>query len=204
MESYLLFLLIAMITILSPGPGVILTLTNTIRFGSKNALQGILGIAFGTFIIAGVSATSLGILLATSALAFTVMKLIGAAYLIYLGIKLWRSPPLQVKIDEKSTKNKRLLFIEGMTLQLTNPKAIFFFISVFPQFINFNVSSTVQFLTLVVTYSSLVIIIHLLYSLAAKSARAWFTTAKGSNWLNKISGSTFMCFGIGLGVASKS
>ena len=92
MENYLLFTLIATVTILSPGPGVLLTLTNSIRYGFFGAIGGIVGIAFGTFIVAGLSATSVGVILATSAMAFTVMKFIGAAYLIYLGVKLWQSP----------------------------------------------------------------------------------------------------------------
>ncbi|WHI49723.1 LysE family transporter [Microbulbifer sp. MLAF003] len=78
MESYILFFIIAVATILSPGPGVILTLTNAIRYGTSGAIGGILGIAFGTFIVAGVSATSLGVILATSAVAFSIMKYIGA------------------------------------------------------------------------------------------------------------------------------
>ena len=154
MENYLIFLLIAIITVLSPGPGVVLTLTNTIRYGAKDAVNGILGIAFGTFIVAGISATSLGLLLATSSIAFTIMKLIGAAYLIYLGIKLWRSPSVKIELNEKISKNRKLQFIEGLALQLTNPKAIFFFMSVFPQFINFNHGYIAQFILLVVTYIS--------------------------------------------------
>ena len=80
MENYLLFFIIAVATILSPGPGVILTLTNAIRYGFSGAMGGILGIAFGTFIVAGVSATSLGVILATSSIAFSIMKYLGAAY----------------------------------------------------------------------------------------------------------------------------
>ena len=203
MENYLIFLLIAIITVLSPGPGVVLTLTNTIRFGARGAVGGILGIAFGTFIVAGVSATSLGLLLMTSSIAFTAMKFVGAAYLIYLGIKLWRSPPVKIVLNDISSKNRTLQFIEGLALQLTNPKAIFFFMSVFPQFINFNQGYTAQFMLLVVTYSLLVVIIHLLYSFLAKSARFWLASEKGGRLVNRFSGGTFMCFGIGLATASK-
>jgi len=203
MENYLIFLLIAIITVLSPGPGVVLTLTNTIRFGSKGAIGGILGIAFGTFIVAGVSATSLGLLLVTSSVAFTIMKFIGAAYLIYLGVKLWRSPPVKIELNNKPRKNRKLQFVEGFALQLTNPKAIFFFMSVFPQFINFSHGYTAQFLLLVVTYSLLVVIIHLLYSFLAKSARLWLASKKGGRLVNRFSGGTFMCFGVGLATASK-
>ena len=92
MDNYHLYLLIALITVASPGPGVILTLSNAIRYGVRSALSGMLGIASGIFMKSVLSATSLGILLASSALAFTILKYIGAAYLIYLGIKLWKAP----------------------------------------------------------------------------------------------------------------
>jgi len=142
-------------------------------------------------------------LLVTSTIAFTIMKFIGAAYLIYLGIKLWRSPPVAIEIKQKTSKNKKRQFVEGLALQLTNPKAIFFFMSIFPQFINFNHHYISQFLLLVVTYSLLVIIIHLLYSFLAKSARLWLASDKGGRIVNRCSGGTFMCFGVGLATASK-
>ena len=173
MDSYLLFLIIAIATVVSPGPGVILTLSNSIRFGVSGAIGGIFGIAFGTFIVAGISATSLGVLLATSTVAFSVMKFVGAAYLIYLGIKLWRSPVVKIAAQNAAVKSRKWQFVEGLTLQLTNPKAVFFFMSIFPQFVDFSSNYVGQFTLLAVTYSSLVIIIHLLYAHLVKSARSW-------------------------------
>ncbi|MGH1426852.1 MAG: LysE family translocator [Arenicella sp.] len=203
MESYLLFLVIAAITVVSPGPGVILTLTNTIRFGMSGAVGGILGIACGTFIVAGVSATSLGVLLATSSVAFTIMKYVGAAYLIYLGIKLWRTPVEEIDVASATLKSKKLQFLEGLILQVTNPKAVFFFMSIFPQFIDFGTNATEQFVLLVVSYSLLVIAIHFLYSIIAKKARRWFSSQKGGRSMNRVGGTTFIGFGIGLASANK-
>ncbi len=203
MESYLLFLVIAAITVVSPGPGVILTLTNTIRFGMSGAVGGILGIACGTFIVAGVSATSLGVLLATSSVAFTIMKYVGAAYLIYLGIKLWRTPVEEIDVTSATLKSKKLQFLEGLILQVTNPKAVFFFMSIFPQFIDFGTNATEQFVLLVVSYSLLVIAIHFLYSSIAKKARRWFSSQKGGRSMNRVGGTTFIGFGIGLASANK-
>jgi threonine/homoserine/homoserine lactone efflux protein len=207
MENYLLFVLIAIITVLSPGPGVILTLTNAIRYGVSGTAGGILGIAFGTFIVAAISATSLGLILATSAIAFSVMKYIGAAYLIYLGVKLWRSPAVKMDVTKTSTKaspkNIKRRFIEGLSLQLTNPKAVFFFMSIFPQFIDYSTAYTQQFVLLVVTYSLLVVVIHLLYAYLARSARTWLSSDKGGRIVNRLGGGTFMCFGVGLASASR-
>ena len=73
-------------TVFSPGPGVVMTLTNSLRYGMKGTFGGILGIASGALGVAAVSATSVGVVLAASAVAFTVMKYIVAAYLVYLGI----------------------------------------------------------------------------------------------------------------------
>ena len=203
MESYILFLIIAIATVSSPGPGVLLTLTNSIRYGIIGAAGSILGIAFGTFIVAGISATSLGIILATSSVAFSVMKYIGAIYLIYLGIKMWRSPASKINTQHIVTKGKKLLFIEAVALQLTNPKAVFFFMSIFPQFIDYSSDYIRQFMLLVVTYSSLVVVIHFLYAFIAKSARSWFASEKGGRIVNRLGGGTFMCFGLGLASANK-
>jgi threonine/homoserine/homoserine lactone efflux protein len=203
MNGYILFSIIAIVTILSPGPGVLLTLTNSIYYGVRGAVGGIFGIAFGTFIVAGISATSIGVLLSTSAIAFTVMKFIGAAYLIYLGIKLWCSPVTKIDIKNTTKKGMKIQFIEGVTLQLTNPKAVFFFMSIFPQFINYSSNNITQFALLVVTYSGLVLIIHFSYALLAKKAQNWFSSEKGSKVINRVGGGAFVFFGIGLASATK-
>jgi len=206
MEGYFLFTLIAIVTIFSPCPGVLLTLTNSIRYGMSGASSGIVGIAFVTFIIAAVSATGVGVLLATSALAFTILKFIGAAYLIYLGIKLWRSPNVKIQTNSGTRIERRpikLQFIEGLTLQITNPKAVFFFMSIFPQFVDYTAHYLGHFLLLVIIYSCLVLIIHFLYAYITKTARNWLSSEKASLIVNRTGGGTFVLFGIGLASSTK-
>jgi threonine/homoserine/homoserine lactone efflux protein len=91
-----------------------------------------------------------------------------------------------------------------LSLQLTNPKAIFFFLSVFPQFIDSARSYALQFFLLVVTYAILVIGIHTVYALFAHQARGWLTSERGGRILNKAGGATFVCFGAALAAAKKS
>ena len=202
MDQYWVYLLIVIITVASPGPGVILTLSNAIRYGVKSALSAVLGIAVGIFIIASISATSLGVLLATSALAFTIIKLVGAAYLIYLGIKLWRSPSLRFDdktIDAFATQSsfaKR--FKEGFFITLLNPKPIFFFMSLFPQFINPQQSYGTQFAILTLTFCGVILLVHTLYALGANAIRSWLSSPKGSKMVNRVGGSVFIVFGLGL------
>lgn len=203
MDSYLLFLIITVATIMSPGPGVLLTLTNAVRFGVRGAIGGILGLAVGSFIVAGVSATGLGIVLATSALAFTMLKLIGAAYLIYLGIRLWRAPATRIELTERNRASGLRQFIEGLSLQLTNPKAVFFFLSILPQFVDYDAAHFNQFALLVVTYSLLLVIIHVIYASLARTTRRWVASDKGGRLLNRLGGGTFMFFGVGLAATSR-
>lgn len=190
-------------TVLSPGPGVTLTLTNSIRYGMYETFGGILGIAIGASVVAGISATGLGLILAASATAFTIMKYIGAAYLIYLGIKMWRTPPMVTNEPAPLKPSMRRRFLEGLTLQLSNPKAIFFFLSIFPQFIDNSRPYVFQFFTLVLTYSCLVIGIHLLYAMSAHKVKRWLSSPRGSRVFNRIGGGAFVFFGLALATAKK-
>lgn len=190
-------------TVLSPGPGVVMTLTNSLRYGLKGTIGGIVGISFGALVVASISATSLGILLATSALAFTIMKFVGAAYLVFLGIKLWKAPAFHFKEQAPHEASFRKRFIEGISLQLTNPKAIFFFLSVFPQFIDASASYSMQFSVLVLTYSALVIVIHCLYAFFAQRAKAWLSSERGGRTINRAGAVTFVFFGAALATAKR-
>lgn len=203
MELYALFVLMASATVLSPGPGVVMTLTNALRYGLRGSFGGILGVATGALVVAALSATSLGVLLATSATAFTVIKLAGAAYLVYLGLRLWRAPPFHFAAGASHDASFGRRFAEGLTLQFTNPKAIFFFLSVLPQFIDARQPYAVQFAVLVGTYSALVVIIHCGYALFAQRARGWLSSERGGRLVNRMAGTTFMCFGAAMAVAKR-
>ena len=208
MDNYHLYLLIALITVASPGPGVILTLSNAIRYGVRSALSGMFGIASGIFMISILSATSLGILLASSALAFTILKYIGAAYLIYLGIKLWKAPAQTLQRAEilSGSKQQEQLgarFKEGFLITLLNPKPIFFFMSLFPQFIQHGQSYLQQFSILTITFCGLIILVHTFYTFSAYAIKDWLLTPKGSRIVNRIGGTVFVFFGIGLATSQK-
>lgn len=203
MKLYPVFLLMAFITVLIPGPGVVMTLTNSIRYGLRGTFGGILGIAFGAFVVAAISSTSLGVILATSALAFTVLKFIGAAYLLYLGIKFWRSPPFLFVEQPAHNATFGRRFLEGLSLQLTNPKAIFFFLSVLPQFINPSENYVFQFSALVLTYSLLVILVHSIYALGANRAKYWLSSVRGGKAIRRAGGATFIFFGAALATAKQ-
>lgn len=88
-------------------------------------------------------------------------------------------------------------------LQLTNPKAVFFFMSIFPQFVDFTRPYFGQFALLVTSYSGLVIVIHLGYAYLATSARGWLVSDAGGRMVNRLGGGTFVCFGVALASANR-
>jgi threonine/homoserine/homoserine lactone efflux protein len=200
---YPIFLLVAAAAVLSPGPGVVMTLTNALRYGFRDTFGGILGLAAGTFVVATLSATGLGVLLAASALAFTVLKYVGAVYLLYLGVRLWTAPPIRLELGTATPASTGRRFVEGLSLQLTNPKAIFFFLSVFPQFIERSYNFGAQFALLVLTYGTLVVLIHCGYAVTAGRARRWLTSERGGRAMNRVGGAAFMFFGAALATAKR-
>ncbi|MCG9125451.1 LysE family translocator [Laribacter hongkongensis] len=194
MKLYPLFLLLAGLTVLTPGPGVLMTLTNAMRYGLRSTFGGILGVACGALL----ASTSLGVLLATSAVGFTLLKLLGAAYLVYLGIRFWRTPPFvfhELALHQASFRRR---FAEGMSLQLTNPKVIIFFLSILPQFIDPAADYRWQFCLLVASYGVLVLLIHTVYALGAGRARLWLASERGGRWVRRLGGSVFVGFGVAL------
>ena len=203
MTLYPVFLLVATATVLSPGPGVVMTLTNSLRHGFRGTFGGILGLSAGALAVATLSATGLGVLLAASALAFTVLKYVGAGYLIYLGIRLWRAPAYRFEERAPEATGLGRRFLEGLSLQLTNPKAIFFFLSVFPQFIDHTREVGGQFALLVVTYSALVVLIHCGYALTAQWARPGLVSERGGRAVNRLGGAAFVCFGAALATSRR-
>ena len=204
MQLYLLFILMATLTILSPGPGVLKSVTNSLNYGFKRAFIGVIGLSTGTFCVAVLSATSLGALLDASDTAFTVIKYFGAAYLIYMGIKLWRAPAFEFKDATKEAISNKKLFAECFIFQLSNPKALVFFLSVFPQFIEHDRSYLGQFAVLVLTFCLLLVLVHSIYALFAHKAKSWFTSAHGGRWANRVGGTAFIGFGLLLANAKKT
>lgn len=202
MVNYELFLILATLTVLSPGPGVVLTVSNALRHGWTGSLPGICGIALGAFVVAGISASSVGLILATSATAFTFLKYAGALYLLYLGSKMWRTKRFLPELNATSSRPCRR-FVEALSIQLLNPKAGFFFLAVFPQFIKPGADYFDQFFLLISSYGLLVVLVHSGYALMANGARRWLSTNRAAGIVGKLSGITFFCFGVLMATASK-
>lgn len=203
MDNYLIYVGVAAATILLPGPAVMLTINNAIQRGFLMSMAGILGVSLAILVVATISATSLGIILTSSALAFTVVKILGAAYLIYLGIKMWCSNGMVASHVVSKGQSFQRCLVEGFLVSVSNPKAVIFFMSVFPQFIDMSQAYRPQFLLLAVTFSVLVMLIHTMYALISTLAKTRLSSAVRTTVMNKASGGVFVAFGVGLVASNK-
>jgi homoserine/homoserine lactone efflux protein len=172
LSTWLLFLAVSLAAAFSPGPGVLMAISTATTMGAKRAFFSSMGNALGVFIVATTAVAGLGLLLKTSALAFGALKLAGAAYLIYLGIKAWRSAGLvtvatqaagaaaaapQVQASRLST------FRSGLLVAVSNPKSIMFFTAVFPQFMPPDHVDPLRFLLLTSTFTGCTLVAHFFY-----------------------------------------
>ncbi|WP_347924123.1 LysE family translocator [Pontimicrobium sp. SW4] len=196
------FLIVAAVAAVSPGPGTMLTVSNAVRFGARNAFLTALGNAIGLLFVSTFVMLGLGVVLRTSATLFFMFKLIGALYLIYLGIKhLNNKQSGFIKSSEPSklsSPNSAKLFGQGLLIAVTNPKAIVFFFGIFPHFITNNQALFPQFIILTLTFSICVIVSHLLYIVLLSRIRTWFSDYKRTRWFNRVVGSIFIFLGLGV------
>src|SRR5204862_611444 len=152
LDTWLIYLLAAIGLSLSPGPNGLLALTHGALHGRRKALYTIFGGAFGFIAVVAFSMLGIGALLKASLVWLTVLKWIGGAYLVWLGIQVWRSPPMQVSNTALNTRvDGSSLFRQGFLAAATNPKGILFFAAFLPQFLDPNRSVVTQFLIMSVT-----------------------------------------------------
>jgi len=168
-STWLLFLSVSLAAAFTPGPGVLMAITTAGTQGAGRALYSSAGNALGVFIVATTAVAGLGLILKTSALAFGALKLIGAAYLIYLGIKTWRqssrdaNPAALAAVVQAVQMTRWATFRAGLLVAVSNPKAILFFTAVFPQFMPPDHVDPVRFLMLTSVFTACSLLSHLFY-----------------------------------------
>src|SRR5687768_11081094 len=138
-QVFLLYLATWSLVALTPGPAVMCSMAQSTRFGFRSSLAGISGIQLGNLLFFVSIALGLGTLLATATTAFTVLRVLGALYLFYLGVRIivstFRRPAASAIQPAVSAAAHHSLFLQGLLIQLTNPKALLFVSALLPQFI---------------------------------------------------------------------
>ena len=203
LSNWLLFCSVALLVTFSPGPAVLLAISNAIAVGPRRAMISSMGNGFGLFIISGVAMAGMGVVLATSATAFMLLKLAGALYLVYLGVKQWRSKTsivadAPVALGAANPNSFWKLFRQGLTVALTNPKAILFFSALFPQFITPGEPVAIQFTVLTTSFVACAMLAHLFYANLARLLKTQLATPGRAKLFNRISGGAFVLLGLSL------
>jgi homoserine/homoserine lactone efflux protein len=196
-EIWIAFTLAAMIVLVIPGPTIILVISQAIAYGRIAVLPVVVGVTLGDLTAMTLSLLGLGAVLSSSAALFSVLKWIGAAYLIYLGIKLWRSSPEkhEVKLPAKST-SKLSLFKSAYIVTALNPKSIAFFVAFLPQFVSSQSETFPQLLILGATFLSLAALNAALYALFAGQLHDKMQNVKVLRWFNRSGGTALIGAGI--------
>jgi threonine/homoserine/homoserine lactone efflux protein len=204
MNSYWLFVGFSAVAIATPGPGVLLTVSNALRYGFARSFPGVLGLAIGMLGVGVVSAAGLGALLMSSAAAFTVAKYVGAVYLIYLGLTrlLAKNSPVAAPENDAGVSHLRR-FTEGVYVTVSNPKAFLLYASLFPQFVDPAGSYVSQLALLAMTFSGLMVAIHSIYCVVASAAKRRVLSERSSSALNRATGGAFIGLGVGVVAITK-
>ena len=195
------FVVVVLGLFLIPGPAVLLTITRTVQGGRRAGVMTGVGIALGDLVHTLCAAVGLSAVLMTSALAFDVVKYVGAAYLIYLGIKALREPPSDPQLPAAPRVSPGRAFVQAVATEVLNPKTALFFLAFMPQFVHAHEGNVfLQFLVLGMVFVAM----SALYTAAiALSVRPLGRFVKRFTWLlrwqGKIIGSLFI--GLGLRVA---
>jgi len=199
LQTVLAFATVAALAILSPGPAVLLSLRNGATLGPRAVLWSALGNICGVCCLSIAAILGLGVVLKSSAYLFGLVKLAGAGYLFYVGIRHLRGRAVVVPEHDVpgtlATTRRRDLYREGFLIAATNPKAVLFFTALFPQFIDAQQALLPQFVLLTAIFMLISYAAHLGYATVAAHARGALLRPFFAKWINRIVGAVFVGFG---------
>ncbi len=219
-ETWVAYAVATELILLVPGPTVLLVVSYALTRGAGPALWAVAGSCLGTTVAFAIAFGGLGALLAASSTAFTIMKWIGAAYLIYLGVSMWRaradnpltaltrqgaaSEPEEKRTQEGPGKKQRSTFWHGFITTLLNPKVAVFLVAFIPQFLDPSRQTAPQALIMTATFVGLAFVSDGAYVLLASRARKTFLGPRGLKWTQRLAGSLLIGAGLVTAAAKRS
>lgn len=208
-SQLLLFLLAGWVLNLTPGPDVLYIISQSLRRGRQAGFAAVAGISAGCLVHVLVAALGVGMLLAASATAFTVLKWVGAAYLLWSGLRLLRTPAGQSPLHTDAggagqTGSLWKVFAGGFLTNVLNPKVVIFFLAFVPQFIAPQVENkSLAFALLGLLFTVNALPVNAAYVLLAGWARRSAAVARGMHWLDRLAGVLFIGFGLRLAMTAR-
>jgi homoserine/homoserine lactone efflux protein len=197
LHVYLAFVAATAVMIALPGPSVVLTVAHSISFGWRRAIATVAGETAGIAVQLAVAAIGLSSLLHAVAGALEWLCWAGAAYLVYLGIKQWRSAEKPLVLDTSSV-SKRNLFVQGLVITIPNPKSLIFIAAFLPQFIDATHPLGRQLAVVVPTFLVITFAVASVWALASGNARGFLQSPRSFQWVMRIAGGLMIIAGVGL------
>ena len=199
LHTWLIYLLAVLGLSLTPGPNALLVLTHGALHGHRRTLFTVAGGAVGFIGLIALSMLGIGALLQTASGALTVLKIVGGAYLVWLGIQLWRAPPLKLDpatADGSLDARGRVLFRQGLFSAVSNPKVLLFYGAFLPQFIDPARGLLLQFAILAGTFAGIEAVVEVLLARLAHRVRPWLE--RTGRTFNRVCGGLFAAMGAAL------
>ena len=194
-QTWSLYAIAAIGLSLTPGPNGLLALTHGALHGTKKTLATIVGGSLGFGLIIGLSMFGIGALLATWAGLLEIMKWLGGAYLVWLGIQLIRSEPIDISRSKNAGNGRfRTLFRQGFISAVSNPKGILFFVAFLPQFVNPRESLFTQFLLMAITFMVIEFVYE--FTVASLADRIKPLLVRAGKNFNRVFGGVFIAIGV--------
>lgn len=202
-EVWLAYAVACVVIAVSPGSGAVLSMSHGLAYGVQRSTATIVGLQIGLVIVLLIAGVGVGAILVASATAFTVVKVVGAAYLCWLGWQQWRAPVLVANATEANAVGTGLPSVRqrlaiGTMTNLTNPKGIVFMVAVLPQFIDPNRPLALQLLILALTMSVVDIAVMHGYAFLASRGQRWLASARARRAQNRVFGGVLMAMGASL------
>jgi threonine/homoserine/homoserine lactone efflux protein len=203
-HDWLLYLGACLLLNMTPGPDTLLIVSRATSMGARAGLTAMAGIIAGCFVHIFAATIGLSALLAASATAFTVIKWVGAAYLIYIGLQLLFSKPVAMGAADTTTFPLRTIFMQGFWSNVLNPKVAVFFLAFIPQFISpASDNKAMAFLVLGCAFNFLSLFWNSFTAIAAARFSQWLKEPRMGLWVNRVGGACFLAFGAKLAVTDK-
>jgi threonine/homoserine/homoserine lactone efflux protein len=198
LQTWWLFVMMTFVVSATPGPNMLLVMSSSARFGFRAAISTMAGCLTALLAMMGVSVAGLGALLHAFPSIFDTLRWAGAAYLVYLGIKSWRSPVHDEVVDAsqpiRQTRNPSALFRQGVLVAASNPKAILFAAAFLPQFIHPQLPKLPQFVILLSTFAIIESSWYVVYAGSGQRLASYLRRTTVLKAFNRLTGGVFIGF----------
>lgn len=201
---YVAFIIATSVLILAPGPAVSLIIANSLAYGTRRTLFSVAGISVATAGYLIVTFFSMASFLLLLAEWFNVLRWLGVAYLVYLGVRMWLKKPTALDAEATSAASPVRLFVQGFLTNVTNPKLLIFYGAFFPQFIDENMPLRPQLAILCATFFVIAATFDTSYAFLGGRARVLFRSVSARRWIDRISGTLLIGAGVGLALVRRS